>query len=247
MFNNVDEFRFEGTTVRVVKHGTESWWVNVDVCKALGYANSRQALATHVHDDDRATVQLVDGSQSRNVTVVNESGLYALIFGSQLESAKRFKRWVTSEVLPAIRKTGTYDRFDSANQTDLLVEAETLLNKVASAQNKAGERDGIYSYHKDNGWTRSEMGKMAKRELGLKGTLKDFNKLLMILGVTVAKDKNKFELAPEYYWMADDALTYNRSLRSRMPNGNPHFNAAGKERLFEMIRDLREERELLHL
>lgn len=96
--------------IRTVTIEGEPWFVGKDVAEALGYANTRDALATHVPDEDKNTVAISDGKRGNpNQTVINESGLYALIFGSKLESAKRFKHWVTSEVLPAIRKNGFYD------------------------------------------------------------------------------------------------------------------------------------------
>ena len=85
------------------------WFVGHDVASALGYSNPRKALGDHVEDEDRNTVTIRDGIQGNpNMTVINESGLYSLIFSSKLPAAKRFKHWVTNEVLPAIRKTGGY-------------------------------------------------------------------------------------------------------------------------------------------
>lgn len=95
--------------IRAIEIDNEPWFVGKDVAEALGYSNTRDALATHVSDEDKNTVVISDGKRGNpNQSVINESGLYALIFGSKLESAKRFKHWVTSEVLPAIRKTGNY-------------------------------------------------------------------------------------------------------------------------------------------
>lgn len=89
----------------------EPWFVGKDVADALGYSNSRDAIATHVEMEDKNTVVISDGKRENpNQAIINESGLYALIFGSKLESAKRFKHWVTSEVLPIIRKTGSYQK-----------------------------------------------------------------------------------------------------------------------------------------
>ncbi|NHB12445.1 phage repressor protein, partial [Burkholderia cepacia] len=79
-----------------------------DVADMLGYSNSRKALLDHVDEEDRLTSRIVTAGQNRNQTIIIESGLYSLIISSKLESAKRFKRWVTSEVLPTLRKTGTY-------------------------------------------------------------------------------------------------------------------------------------------
>lgn len=95
--------------VRSVMIGDEPWFVGKDVAEALGYANPKNAVPKHVLDEDKLSTQIEYAGQRRMVTVINESGLYALIFGSKLESAKRFKRWVTSEVLPAIRRTGHYE------------------------------------------------------------------------------------------------------------------------------------------
>ena len=96
--------------LRFIDVDGENWFVATDICDALGYVNSRSAVATHVDPDDRITVAHNDGNRGNpNKTAVNESGMYALIFGSQLAEAKRFKRWVTSEVLPQIHKTGSYN------------------------------------------------------------------------------------------------------------------------------------------
>lgn len=97
--------------IRTVTIDNEPWFVGKDVALALGYSNTRDALATHVSEEDKNTVVISDGKRGNpNQVVINESGLYALIFGSKLDSAKRFKHWVTSEVLPTIRKTGSYQK-----------------------------------------------------------------------------------------------------------------------------------------
>lgn len=98
--------------IRTVAIDGEPWFVGKDVAEALGYSNTRDALATHVMDEDKNTVVISDGKRrgNPNQVIINESGLYALIFGSKLDSAKRFKHWVTSEVLPQIRRTGTYQK-----------------------------------------------------------------------------------------------------------------------------------------
>lgn len=85
------------------------WFVGRDVATALGYAKPENAIGAHVEDEDKNTVTIRDGIQGNpNMTVINESGLYSLIFSSKLPAAKRFKHWVTNEVLPAIRRTGEY-------------------------------------------------------------------------------------------------------------------------------------------
>lgn len=94
--------------IRVLSIKGEPWFVGKDVAEKLGYSNTRDALSKHVDELDKSTVAIYDGSQNRNVTVINESGLYSLILSSKLPKAKEFKHWITSEVLPSIRRTGTY-------------------------------------------------------------------------------------------------------------------------------------------
>lgn len=96
--------------IRTVQLNNETYFVGKDVAEALGYVDPSSAVSKNVDTEDKTTLLLEqDGSNYKSkTTVISESGLYALIFGSKLESAKRFKHWVTSEVLPAIRKTGSY-------------------------------------------------------------------------------------------------------------------------------------------
>lgn len=102
-------FNFNGYQVRVfTDENGLPWFIGKDVATALGYTNSRKAIADHVDAEDRNTVTIRDGIGNPNKTVVNESGLYSLVMASQLPTAKEFKRWVTSEVLPSIRQTGSY-------------------------------------------------------------------------------------------------------------------------------------------
>ncbi|MCT3056470.1 phage antirepressor [Leuconostoc citreum] len=106
--NEVTVFNFEANEVRTVIIENEAWFVGKDVADTLGYSNSPKAIRDHIDDEDKLTERIVMSGQSRYPTLINESGVYSLIFGSKLESAKRFKKWVTSEVLPAIRKHGAY-------------------------------------------------------------------------------------------------------------------------------------------
>lgn len=98
--------------IRTIMFNKEPWFIGKDVAEALGYANTKDAVSQHVSDEDKRIFQRSENATfeipNRGFTIINESGLYALIFGSKLESAKEFKRWVTSEVLPSIRRTGRY-------------------------------------------------------------------------------------------------------------------------------------------
>lgn len=96
--------------VRSLVINNEPWFVGKDVAEALGYKNSKNAVPTHVDEEDNLSTQIEYTGQKRNVTVINESGLYSLILSSKLPNAKKFKRWVTSEVLPTLRKTGSYTK-----------------------------------------------------------------------------------------------------------------------------------------
>ena len=105
-------FNFHGQEVRTVMFDDEPWFVAKDVADILGYQNGSRDINRHVDEDDKLTSQVATAGQMRNQTVINESGLYSLILSSKLPQAKEFKRWVTSEVLPAIRKQGGFIRED---------------------------------------------------------------------------------------------------------------------------------------
>lgn len=109
---NLQEFRFDTSIVRTTLKEGQVWFVLADVCKALGIANARDA-ATRLDEDEKADVGLTDTSsngvaQKRQFTIINESGLYAVILTSRKPEARPFRKWVTSEVLPSIRQTGSY-------------------------------------------------------------------------------------------------------------------------------------------
>lgn len=103
IFNNPDFGE-----IRTVVIENEPWFVSKDVAKSLGYKNTNQSVKDNTDEEDRGVSPIATPSGTQNMVIVNESGLYSLIFGSKLESAKKFKKWVTSEVLPSIRKHGTY-------------------------------------------------------------------------------------------------------------------------------------------
>ncbi|HHC9267408.1 TPA: BRO family protein, partial [Staphylococcus aureus] len=107
------------------------YFIGKDVADILGYANGRDALSKHVDEEDKLTSQIATAGQNRNVTIINESGLYSLIFSSKLENAKRFKRWVTSEVLPTLRRTGTYQTkpLTTSEQIQLIAQGNTELDE----------------------------------------------------------------------------------------------------------------------
>lgn len=106
--NKLQLFKFEGNEVRTLKIDDEPYFVGKDVAKILGYKNTKDALAKHVDVEDKLGSQIATSGQRREMTIINESGLYSLILSSKMPNARKFKHWVTSEVLPTIRKHGAY-------------------------------------------------------------------------------------------------------------------------------------------
>ena len=135
IFNNP-----EFGNIRTMERDGAPWFVGKDVAEALGYSNSRDAVSTHVDGEDKATVAFHDGSQNRNMVVINESGLYALVLGSKLPTAKKFKRWVTSEVIPSIRKHGGY-----INGQENMTPEELMASALLMAQKTLADCDARIS------------------------------------------------------------------------------------------------------
>lgn len=132
--NEVQLFNFENHEVRSLLLNNEPWFIGKDVADVLGYSNSRKALNDHVDAEDKEVLTsrnvTLENIPNRGITVVNESGLYSLVLSSKLPSAKKFKRWVTSEVLPALRKTGQYQVKELSGQelmAKALIEAQSVL------------------------------------------------------------------------------------------------------------------------
>ena len=136
VFNNV-----EFGDVRVIMQDGEPWFVGRDVAKILGYADTNQAIRKHIDNEDKLTRQFDGTGQNRSMTIINESGLYSLILSSKLPSAKAFKRWVTSEVLPAIRKHGGYLTSEKVEEAllnpDVLIKLATQLKVEREQRIKA--------------------------------------------------------------------------------------------------------------
>ena len=136
-------FSFENNAVRTLGTPTPLF-VALDVCGALGHTNPRKAIKDHVDPEDLIKVEIETNGGRQTVNAVNESGLYALIFGSKLDTAKRFKRWVTSEVLPAIRRTGRYETAQSA-QISTSEQYEIRKAIKARAKNSSVHYQTVYN------------------------------------------------------------------------------------------------------
>ena len=130
--------------VRVIEIDGEGWLVGKDVAELLGYKNTRDALHKHVDEEDKSEVAIHDGSQNRNMVVINESGLYSLVLRSKLPQAKKFRHWVTSEVLPSIRKRGAYMTEQTLEQAltspDFLIQLANQLKQEQEARKLAEQQ-----------------------------------------------------------------------------------------------------------
>jgi len=125
-------------SVRTLMINSEPWLVGKDVAEVLGYKNTRDALSKHVDDEDKGVAKCDTLGGTQNIAIINESGLYSLIISSKLESAKKFKRWVTSEVLPTLRKTGQYQVKELSGQ-ELMAKALIEAQSVLAAKDKVIE------------------------------------------------------------------------------------------------------------
>lgn len=135
---NIQLFDFENQPVRIIKIDNDPWFVGKDVATILGYANPSKAVSQHVDHEDKQ-LQMIAHSQNGNVVtqtaLINESGLYSLILSSKLTSAKKFKRWVTSEVLPALRKDGAYVHA-TEDDDDVMLMAKGMLAAQRAIERK---------------------------------------------------------------------------------------------------------------
>lgn len=152
--NEVQLFNFENHEVRSLLINDEPYFVGKDVADVLGYADTNQAIRKHVDNEDRLTRRFDGTGQSRDMTIINESGLYSLVLSSKLPSAKKFKRWVTSEVLPALRKTGQYQVKELSGQelmAKALIEAQSVLaakdKQIEEMKPKALFADAVATSH----------------------------------------------------------------------------------------------------
>ncbi|WP_136022664.1 BRO family protein, partial [Streptococcus pyogenes] len=162
-------YKFKGQEVRTVTIDNEPYFVGKDVAEILGYAKARNAIASHVDDEDKkdAPIQGTLGG-TQTMTIINESGLYSLILSSKLPQAKEFKRWVTSEVLPTIRKHGMYatdellDNPDFAIATLQKLKEEREAKKLLEAQIQADRPKVLFADAVSASHTSILVGELAK-------------------------------------------------------------------------------------
>lgn len=123
-------------SVRTLVVNDEPWFVGKDIAESLGYTATEKAIRTHIDGDDKGVTEMDTPGGKQKVVIINESGLYSLVLSSKLPSAKKFKRWVTSEVLPALRKTGQY-------QVKELSGSELMARALIEAQNVLAAKDKV--------------------------------------------------------------------------------------------------------
>ena len=133
MNTNLQTWSYGNSEIRTIQKDGEPWFVGKDVAAVLGYAKPENAIARHVDDEDKSTTPFQGTAYETRATIINESGLYSLILSSKLPNAKKFKRWVTSEVLPSIRKHGAYMTDQTLEQAltspDFLIQLATQLKE----------------------------------------------------------------------------------------------------------------------
>ena len=132
--NEIQTFDFDGSGIRTLTIGTEPYFVGKDVAEVLGYSNPQKAIRNHVDDEDKGVNEMDTPGGKQPIVIINESGLYSLILGSKLPEAKRFKRWVTSEVLPSLRRNGMYAMDELLDNPDLAINALQKLKEEREAR-----------------------------------------------------------------------------------------------------------------
>ena len=137
--NELKNFTFEDQQIRVLTIEGEPWFVGKDVAEVLGYSNSRKAIADHVDSEDKGVTKCYTLGGTQQIAIINESGLYSLILSSKLPDAKKFKRWVTSEVLPTIRKHGAY--MTDAKAAAIVTDKGSLADLLQQAAEQLKRKD----------------------------------------------------------------------------------------------------------
>lgn len=134
-------FNFQGQQVRTVTINGEPYFVGKDTADILGYQNGSRDINRHVDEEDKLKYRFGTSGQDREMIIINESGLYALILGSKLPQAKEFKRWVTSEVLPTIRRHGAY--LTDSKIEEVLLSPDTIINLATQLKNERAEKEQL--------------------------------------------------------------------------------------------------------
>lgn len=215
--------------IRGVEINGEPWLVGKDVAEALGYADPRSTVSKKVDKEDRGVAKMETPSGVQNMTIINESGFYSLVLGSKLPEAKKFKRWVTSEVLPQIRKTGGYIPVNEEDdEKTIMAKALQIMDRTIKMMDRTIERQDTKIHELE--------GDVYKLEgLAIKGySLKD---LSTCLGY---KERFLDDYCISQGWYSrvnHDVLIKDNRYVKRLKKNSINFTDLGRETLIEKFRD----------
>ena len=202
--------------VRVVEISGEPWLVGKDIAKALGYSNGRDAISKHVDDDDKGVAKCDTLGGKQDLQVINESGMYSLVIGSKLPGARKFKRWITSEVLPSIRKHGAYMTPEKIEEVlmnpDVIIRLATELKeerqKVLELKPKADFYDTVAS--SESLLSMADVAKVLDRGIGRNRLFKLLRSRGILQGNNVPYqrfvDAGYFKVVENSYMAGDNAI-----------------------------------------
>ena len=212
-----------GLEVRAVEIDGEGWLVGKDVAEVLGYKDTDYAIRTHVDEEDKLTRGFTGTGQNRNMICINESGLYSLVLRSKLPGAKKFRRWVTSEVLPQIRKTGVYSPNNQLALSELKGQVITLVNDIVSEKiNEVEEK--CSEFYKINSAKKYDVSQYIKRRLGISKANDEYqqvkDRVFLLLNVTKWEDID-IDTFKEYIDIIDESI---RVIKMERPYEQTRFN-----------------------
>ena len=177
--------------VRAVEINGEGWLVGKDVAEVLGYSNTAKAIRDHVDIEDKLSERIVLSGQNREVILINESGFYSLILRSEMPKAKQFKRWVTAEVLPQIRKTGGYSPNNQLALSEFKGQVIAMVNDIVSEKINEVE-DKCSEFYKINAAKKYDVSQYIKRRLGINKANDEYHlvkdRVFLLLNVTKWED-----------------------------------------------------------
>ena len=217
---------FENPTfgqVRTVEIDNEPWFVGKDVAEALGYSDTAKAIRVHVDPEDKGVDEMATPGGKQNITIINESGLYSLILSSKLPGAKEFKRWVTSEVIPSIRKTGGYtlkpmtayqQMMADTRQRNARIQSARILTQLAK-QYKGSTYEQVLNAHATKELTGEFLLPLPElREKTYSAT--EIGQLLGISANKVGLLTNRYDLKTEQYgqWFKDKSRHSDKEVSS---------------------------------
>lgn len=206
--------------MRTIEIDNEPWFVGKDVAEALGYSDTDKAIRNHVEAEDKLTRRFGGSGQNRNMTIINESGLYSLILSSKLPGAKEFKRWVTSEVIPSIRKTGGYTLKPMTGyqkEQTRLKEENAHIRKAQILERLANQYEGTYRQILHAYATKELSGKFLLPLPKLEEKTYSATEIGQLLGISANKVgllTNRYDLKTEQYgkWFVDKSRHSNKEV-----------------------------------